>query len=572
LLLFSKTVTPFQQVWDRVLTTIQYVWDETLETTTTFLIFMIDAKYIEYDTTTDFVDPCRLSKYDLGFPNGFFAERFFQSRHAPVCRRENDKTTTKSSMRGQTEPRKRGTVDDKTTTTMTKSSKRGAKVLRNTSGTVDTGSNSSNGKKNMDKDNGKRKQDTNNDGFLMTRQDFDRAVQNWRDDEWDAFAKKLKEILAVEWYSYWWRYNNRFSTGVNSKTKSLLQGHPFTFYAKIVKSVQTESAPKKTSSTGSRSKAKPAPKKTASSTGSHSKAKPAPKKTASSTGSHSKAKPAAKKTASSTGSHSKAKPAPKSTASSTGSKNSKAKKSSGPSSAPKKASTTGSHKSKAKKPAASGSFSSFFSFKFFTTSAQNIKTESAQKIRGWVLSLLKQYSSLPPYIWYLLDAAEMLWTWRGVLQALYLCYQVFFMTTSAPLTLCGKAIWTMGRAYHVPTKLFAATCPMLHFGCTAAGIVWDCYQFWPYVKAFWTLLHDLRAISTLTGFFWAIIRWMWKSFTAMLWKMIRDFLLLVMSLVLLPILISIMWRIGMGDMLLSAVGVLLAPMVLRIMCRILIGW
>lgn len=131
----------------------------------------------------------------------------------------------------------------------------------------------------------------------------------------------------------------------------------------------------------------------------------------------------------------------------------------------------------------------------------------------------------------------------------------------------GKAVWTMGRAYHVPTKLFAATCPLLHFCCTAAGMVWDCYQFWPYAKAFWTLLHDLRAISTLTGLFWAVVRWMWKSFTACLWKMVRDFVLLVLGLLLTPIVLSIMWRFGMGNFVLI---ILFAPIALRIMWRMFI--
>jgi hypothetical protein len=88
-ILFAAVITTlYNMFWDQVISTATYIWDNQTKPwmmmTTTFLIGMIDNKYNDHDaTTTAFVDPCHMTKYDSGFPSGFFAERFYHSGHAP---------------------------------------------------------------------------------------------------------------------------------------------------------------------------------------------------------------------------------------------------------------------------------------------------------------------------------------------------------------------------------------------------------------------------------------------------------------------------------------------------------
>jgi hypothetical protein len=53
-------------------------------TISTHLIAMYDDNYNKHSAAT-MVDPCHLSKYDLGFPFGLLADGFFQSAYVPVC-------------------------------------------------------------------------------------------------------------------------------------------------------------------------------------------------------------------------------------------------------------------------------------------------------------------------------------------------------------------------------------------------------------------------------------------------------------------------------------------------------
>jgi hypothetical protein len=64
---------------------IRVVEPEHWQITTYMIAMMIDPAYNEHATHA-YVDPCNLSKYDLGLLYGlFFADRFWQSPHAPVC-------------------------------------------------------------------------------------------------------------------------------------------------------------------------------------------------------------------------------------------------------------------------------------------------------------------------------------------------------------------------------------------------------------------------------------------------------------------------------------------------------
>jgi hypothetical protein len=54
---------------------------------TYFLAIIYDDKYNQHYSAATMVDPCHLSKYDLGFPfELLLADGFFQSpAHVPVC-------------------------------------------------------------------------------------------------------------------------------------------------------------------------------------------------------------------------------------------------------------------------------------------------------------------------------------------------------------------------------------------------------------------------------------------------------------------------------------------------------
>jgi hypothetical protein len=56
-------------------------------TNATALVAMFDDNYNDLSTTAPYVDPCRITQYDLGFPLGFVAQYggFFQSAYAPAC-------------------------------------------------------------------------------------------------------------------------------------------------------------------------------------------------------------------------------------------------------------------------------------------------------------------------------------------------------------------------------------------------------------------------------------------------------------------------------------------------------
>jgi hypothetical protein len=56
-------------------------------TIATTLVAILDDNYNDLSTTAPYVDPCRITQYDLGFPLGLVAEYggFFQSIYAPLC-------------------------------------------------------------------------------------------------------------------------------------------------------------------------------------------------------------------------------------------------------------------------------------------------------------------------------------------------------------------------------------------------------------------------------------------------------------------------------------------------------
>jgi hypothetical protein len=130
-----------------------------------------------------------------------------------------------------------------------------------------------------------------------------------------------------------------------------------------------------------------------------------------------------------------------------------------------------------------------------------------------------------------------------VLQALSLFDQVSKKATYLPVWLIFKAIFAMGRAFNVPDKVFAATCPMLHLGCRLAGLGGDLWVAYPYLKAFGKVVPELRRARTVADFFRALATGSWTSLTTWLARALRGILLRVAALMILPFLLYLMFHL-----------------------------
>jgi hypothetical protein len=343
--------TTLQKVWDQLMSTATYIWDQKKPwTMTTILIDLIDYTYNDYDAT-GFVDPCTMTKYDLSFPSGLFAERFFRSDHAPVCRSPEPPTSWWRSI-----PHWKTLVGG----------------LSN------------------------KKNDADTTNSLIPRREFEQAVKSWRDDERIALQKRLYEQVFFK--RYWW------SNKTASTNPAPSQQEPI--FAKI----------------------------------------------------------------------------------------------------------------------------------------KTVKTTTATKIRGWLIDLLKRYTTVPHYVWDLMRVAESIWQWRLVIQALSLFYQVS-KATYLPVWLIFKAIFATGRAFNVPHKVFAATCPMLHLGCRLAALGWDLWVAYPYLKAFRKVVQELRRARTVADFVRALATGAWTSFTTWLARALRGILLQVAAMMILPFLLYLMFHL-----------------------------
>jgi hypothetical protein len=173
---------------------------------------------------------------------------------------------------------------------------------------------------------------------------------------------------------------------------------------------------------------------------------------------------------------------------------------------------------------------------------KSVQKTSATKIRNWLIDLLKRYTTVPHYVWDLMRVAESIWQWRLVIQALSLFVQVS-KATHLPVWLIFKAIFATGRAFNVPQKVFAATCPMLHFGCRLAALGWDFWVVYPYLKAFGKVVQELRRARTFADFFRALATGAWTSFTTWLSRALRGILLRVAAMMILPFLLYLMFHL-----------------------------
>jgi DnaJ domain len=292
-------------------------------TIATFLIDQFDAEYNDERYATTHLDPCNVTKYDLGLPFGFFADRFLQSSHAPLCHQPCQPCQPCQP------PQKQNLWWRSLQFVMHR-----VVFWSSTNDTDDVGA-------------------TNR---MIPRQDLHGAVKNWRSDEVAAMKMWVYERATLQ--HYW----------------------------------------------------------------------------------------AASSTASSSANNNKEQP----------------------------------------------------DTKTFTAQVKDATDQKA--IQHWIIVLLKRFTTIPSFVWYVISFTELMWSWRYLLtQVLPLVCQIFTASSTSvgpPLLL----IWKASRGFKLHHMLFQMAFPQMYMAYRLAKLGWNALRVYWFVKECRGAVRQIRAVRSTTDF------------------------------------------------------------------------
>jgi DnaJ domain len=136
------------------------------------------------------------------------------------------------------------------------------------------------------------------------------------------------------------------------------------------------------------------------------------------------------------------------------------------------------------------------------TFTEKVKEATDKKaIRGWIIVLLKRFTTIPPFVWYVISFTELMWSWRYLFtQVLPLVRQVYTastMTVGLPLLL----IWKASRALNIPHKLLQMAFPQMFMAYRLGKLAWNLLRAYWFYKECRDAVRQVRGIRTTTDFF-----------------------------------------------------------------------
>jgi hypothetical protein len=167
-------------------------------------------------------------------------------------------------------------------------------------------------------------------------------------------------------------------------------------------------------------------------------------------------------------------------------------------------------------------------------------------LRRWIIEFVKNNTTiLPRYVWDLMAVTETIWQWRDFFQALTLIYQLSAVSTGwAALLLFPKALFATISALDVPRKLFEAACPQLAAGFRVLKIIYGLYKAYRFLRTCWNAVRNLRRIQTrsVADALRALVSWALQQIAAVLWSALRQALLGVAAMMLIPVLLYVLFH------------------------------
>jgi hypothetical protein len=169
-------------------------------------------------------------------------------------------------------------------------------------------------------------------------------------------------------------------------------------------------------------------------------------------------------------------------------------------------------------------------------------------LRRWIIAFLKNNTTiLPRYVWNLVTVTETIWHWRFFFEALTLIYRLSAVSTGwwAALFLFPQALLATLRAFDVPHKLFVATFPQLAAAYRLLKMIYGCYKAYRFLRTCWNAVRNLRRIQihrSVADTLRALVSWALRQIAAVLWNTLREALLGVATIMLIPVLLYVLFH------------------------------